>query len=333
MHHSRHISLFIALPLLASLLTGCPPNRGGGSGAAPRGPALAGRILYQHESAGTGLDIFLLDAGGASESALVATPEHDEWPTLGPVPTDGSPHMIAFASKQNGISDIFTFPLAGGTGVMPQNRTNDPTISTDDAFEDTTPDWSSDNRIAFATKRDGDFDIWMMSGNGANKRPVWQGAQFDNNCVDTEPTWSPDNSKIAYTSNCGGNGFAIWVGSTDPQNPSTNNIAAIGNRDVVDPSWSPDGTQLVAESCSQSNREDCEIVIMNADGSSLRNLTNTPNIGEVDPVFSADGQTIIMGYFPAGGTGIQIARMPAAGGAATVISPQGSHGRGPVHVP
>jgi hypothetical protein len=65
----------------------------------------------------------------------------------------------------------------------------------------------------------------------------------------------------------------------------------------------------------------------------LRNLTNTPNIGEVDPVFSADGQSIIMGYFPAGGTGIQIARMPAAGGAATVISPQGSHGRGPVHVP
>jgi hypothetical protein len=79
MNHSRRIALFIALPLLSSLLTGCPPNGRGGGGATPQGPALTGRILYQHESAGTGLDIFLLDASGANETALVATPEHDEW--------------------------------------------------------------------------------------------------------------------------------------------------------------------------------------------------------------------------------------------------------------
>lgn len=341
MSPTHRIAVVITVPLLTTLLAGCPPR--GGSGG--QGTGLAGRVAYQRESAGTLLDIYLLDASGANESALVATAENDEWPSCGVVP-DGMPNAnndeqrvpgIAFVSKQAGVTDIFTIPLTGG--VNPVNRTNDPQDAADDAYEDNTPDVSTDNRIAFASNRDGDFDIWVMSSNGAEKRPAWQGTTNANTCVDSEPAWSPDNSKIAYTSDCGGNGFAIWVGSTSTQLnpdgslPRPSLVARVANRHLTDPYWSPNGAQLVAESCAQSNSEDCDIVIMNADGSNLRNLTSTLNIAEVDPAFSADGQTIIMTSFPAGGTGTQIARMPVAGGAATVMSPSGTHGRGPEHVP
>jgi TolB protein len=60
------------------------------------------------------------------------------------------------------------------------------------------PNWSSDNRIAFASNSTGRSEIYTINPDGSNLTQVTSNGG-------TSPSWSPDASKIAFASDRTGN--------------------------------------------------------------------------------------------------------------------------------
>jgi Tol biopolymer transport system component len=179
--------------------------------------------------------------------------------------------------------------------------------------------------IAFASKRDGNWEIYVMDAAGTSRRLTRREGE------DRFPLWSPDRTRIAFGSTTGrtADGWDLWVMEVDGGNARKLHsgivaksqrgwsrdgkriaFAAIadGNTDIYivevdsgratrltattgedrDPSWSPDGERLAL---SSTRDENCEIYLMRADGSDVRRLTNDPASDDA-PVWSPDGTAI-----------------------------------------
>jgi Tol biopolymer transport system component len=95
-------------------------------------------------------------------------------------------------------------------------------------------------RIAFTSKRDGDYDVYLMkaSPEGRRSTPV---NLSRNPADDTSPTWSPDGRKVTFNSNRSGSDDTtdvdIWrMRATDGANPT--NLTDNAGVDF-DPGWQP----------------------------------------------------------------------------------------------
>ncbi len=64
-------------------------------------------------------------------------------------------------------------------------------------------------KIAFASDRDGNFEIYVMNPDGSGLFRV-----TDNPAEDTQPSWSPDGTRLAFVSNRDGNKEIYVVGAT-----------------------------------------------------------------------------------------------------------------------
>jgi hypothetical protein len=119
-------------------------------------------------------------------------------------------------------------------------------------------------RIAFASNRDGNFEIYVMNADGSGVTRL-----TNNPANDWQPSWSPDGRRIAFVSDRNGNP-KIYVMNADGsgQTNLTNNPGI-----DWDPSWSPDGKRIAFDSNRDGNYE---IYIMNADGSGVTRLTYNP---------------------------------------------------------
>ena len=86
-----------------------------------------------------------------------------------------------------GQSDYDLFVMRAD-GRHERNLTNSPGV------DDMHPDWSPDGeRIAFASDRDGDSEIYTMKPDGSRLRQLTA-----NTATDVEPVWSPDGRKLAF---------------------------------------------------------------------------------------------------------------------------------------
>lgn len=94
-------------------------------------------------------------------------------------------------------------------------------------------------QIAFASSRDGDYEIYVLSLSGGTPRRLTRSPGLD-----LRPAWSPDGKQIAFTSNRTGR-YQIHVMDADGGNVRALDTAS--DRDDY-AAWSPDGRRIVCVS-------------------------------------------------------------------------------------
>jgi Tol biopolymer transport system component len=183
---------------------------------------------------------------------------------------------------------------------------------------------SPDPQIAFASNRDGNWEIYVGDADGQRQTRL---TRLD--AQDRFPLWSPDRSRIAFGSQIGGERWDLWVMNADGTAPhalatdivakgfrewshdgtrivfaatvkgdidiysvevATGKIARLTDSpgDDRDPTWSRDGRRIAFSSMRDGN---AEIYLMDADGKEQRRLTNHP-ARDISPAWSRDGATI-----------------------------------------
>lgn len=218
----------------------------------------------------------------------------------------------AFAGHNGKIA----FTKAGEIWTMNADGSN-PTQLTNTGGGNRSPRWSPDGtRIAFASGRDGDLEIFVMNADGSDQRQL----TFNTDPGDKFPSWTADGKQIVYDKhfdfiyaiNADGSGGErkIADGAVPATAPRGDRIAFTPpNTGLVtmridgtsrhqlttfdqdfNASWAPSGNDLVFG--RGVSEVDNDLYVVGDNGASLTRLTNTPERVEFGPVWSPDGTTI-----------------------------------------
>jgi Tol biopolymer transport system component len=264
---------FAALLVLAACsgTTETPPDPG------------PGRIIFTR--VGNSLqDLYTMDLNGKNLQQATSSYAFDDWGSW-------SPDTFKILFMSNRIPDttyavryqIFTMNSDGSSvsELTIPNPAKDSTGHVIDTTSNFHPAWSPDGtKIAFASTRDGNPEIYVMDPNGLNVVRL-----TNNPADDAQPAWSPDGSKIAFASNRDGND-EIYVMAANGTGQT--NLTNSPGSDLV-PAWSPDGTKIAFQSDRETNYA---IWVMNADGSNPVRLTD-PSAPAGAPAWSPDGTRIV----------------------------------------
>ena len=194
---------------------------------------------------------------------------------------------LVFAQKIDGVSDenteIFTIDVNG------QNLKR----LTDNTYWDLYPTWSPDGtRVAFLSKRDSDFDIYIMNADGSDQHLF-----YDSGSHDADIDWAGDT--IVFTS-----GFKIWrikddgIGLAQVTNPADAGEWGQANLPIgdYDPRLRLDGLKIVFERLEDpaSMHGDYNIFTVNVDGTQETRLTST-NYAQGLASWSHSGDRMVFG--------------------------------------
>lgn len=162
------------------------------NGAADTDPAVSpdGRqIAFISNRTGEN-DLYVMRSNG---SAITRLTEHGEAadPAWSPLRADGSAQLL--------------YRHAGGLTIIEANGTNEQQIVNDpDAMQTA---WSPDGtRIAFASTRNGNAEIYVINRDGSALTPLTSEAS-----ADTSPTWSSDGTWIVFQSDRTGTGTDLYI--------------------------------------------------------------------------------------------------------------------------
>jgi Tol biopolymer transport system component len=232
---------------------------------------------------------------------------------------------IAFVRTRDGDYAIYGMNADGADQGRLTEERGDPTTAEGVQFQ-TDPAWSPDGKqIAFASAREGSFDIYVMNADGTDTRrlttsatndqgPTWSpdgsrlafsrssdgghvwvmnadgsGARrlTDELAEEGEPAWSPDGRWIAYTRRATGSDFReIWM--AHPDGSGRRGVTSLQARSYA-PAWAPDSTQLAFSANGDGARYD--IYVISADGKNLHRPLSSP-ADAFEPAWSPDGSEI-----------------------------------------
>jgi Tol biopolymer transport system component len=248
---------------------------------------------------GDSADIFVINADGTKLANVTRSPKSDDRsPAWSPDGTEiafssdgGQAHardidvidvqsrVLRNVTKGAGINYDPAWAPDGRQIAFASERTDDSTGEYDQHYEiyvwhqdgevaklthndsdDAEPVWSPDGtRIAFISKRDGNWEIYVMNADGSAQQNLSHSPADDE-----QPAWSPDGKEIAFTSDRDNGLEELYVmdaGGTAVR--ELTNVPTGKSRPV----WSPD-----SRSIAFINRSDQGIYVMHADGTRMRRL-------------------------------------------------------------
>lgn len=213
-----------------------------------------GSVVFASNRDGGDHEIYVMEHDGSAPRRLTAVAGADRHPQWSPRRTH-----IAFVSERDGNQELYVMN-ADGSGQVRLTEYPGPDVD---------PAWASNVRlpsgdtdlgtdIAFASRRDGNLDVYVVRPDGSSLRRL-----TDSAAGDRAPQWSPDGTRIAFVSERDGNPeiyvmYADGSGQTrlttdpgDDNGPAWSangdRIAFSGDRAGVRRSYSmrPDGTDQV----------------------------------------------------------------------------------------
>ncbi len=136
-------------------------------------------------------------------------------------------------------------------------------------------------RLVFASTRDGNWEIYVMSAN----RPSAVRRLTDHPADDLHPAWSPDAAQIAFTSRRDGDSEIYTLRLADAM---LRRVTRQPSEEWA-PAWSPDGSRLAYQS---DRHGQSDIFVAQPDGSDEMRLTK-PGGSNESPHWSPDGRQIV----------------------------------------
>jgi len=145
-------------------------------------------------------------------------------------------------------------------------------------------------QIAFASDREGTFDVHVTGANGRNVTRV-----TDDSSSEISPVWSPRASKIAYSAyTYGGGQSGIWVvAATGPRRPERRD-----SRLPLGLSWRPSGGQWATMRHKSNSGEEYQVALVDVDTGRRRTLAPQMILPAPTKVsWSPTGSRIVAGHF------------------------------------
>ena len=186
---------------------------------------------------------------------------------------DAAPPLVLFTSDRDGNTELYS--------MLPDGREQRRLTTTADSGEGNgagSPDgrWIAYNRV----EPDGKSNLWLMSRDGHNPRPVAPGAGQD-----SHPTWSADSSRLTFARYDGANADIYTLRLAD----SVVTRLTSGPSAELDPDWSWSNGRIAFE--SNQSGSNGEIYTMASDGTDVRRVSINPN-GDSQPSWSSAGDRI-----------------------------------------
>ena len=187
---------------------------------------------------------------------------------------------IAVVSSRDGDYAIYGINADGSDRGRLTDERGD--ISTVEGVQfQTDPAWSPDgSRIAFASAREGSFDIYVMNADGTGTKQL-----TSSRANDQGPTWSSDGNRIAFTRSTNvAHIHVMQADGTGVRRLTDDDLAVEG-----EPAWSPDGRWIAYTRASGS--EFREIWVVRPDGSGRRSVTEL-NAKSYAPAWAPDSKRL-----------------------------------------
>lgn len=157
---------------------------------------MSGRKLAD---SGQGKEIYISDYDGAGQRRITINQSLNIAPKWGP-----DQRTLAYTSYVSSFPDVYVMLFDGRAPTRPGRG--------DDRAQNMLPAISPDGaKVAFASNRSGNWDVWVVNRDGSDARNLTPNTPS----IESAPTWSPTGGQIAFTSDRTGSNQIYVMNAAD----------------------------------------------------------------------------------------------------------------------